>query len=72
MKATINETGMLTVQAQSELESYALDRWADNYFGNDEAPRKSVLMIQTTVCRPTSNGAANQDSAQVAGKDGVA
>lgn len=61
MKATITEDGTLLVRAENELESYALDRWADDYFGKEgTAQRKSVLMIQPTVDRAAAQGAAGQ------------
>lgn len=52
MKATISQDGTLNVAAESELEAYALDRWADGYFGQDDAAtRKSKLVIYPVASR---------------------
>jgi hypothetical protein len=68
MRASIDQTGTLTVQADNELEAYALDRWADGYFGKDDsAQRKSVLLIQPTVARatpPAQSGTAGTPDAE--------
>jgi len=46
MKATINEHGKLSVQAETPLESYALDRWAeDNFFLKEEGITKTENII---------------------------
>ena len=50
MKATINETGCLTIIAESGLESYALNKWL-----RDWQEKQATLNIE--VFHPTTSGA---------------
>ena len=52
MKVEIKNDGTLTVTAESELESYALDKWSDEYF-KDSCFGDSKLLI---VCIEDSDG----------------
>lgn len=47
MKATLSAEGKLKIEAQDELESYALKQWWKNY--NPEGEGESVLQVETTV-----------------------
>jgi hypothetical protein len=56
MKAILDETGTLTVVAENALEAYALDRWADDYFGEQKSTtRRASFIVSPTVDRPARN-----------------
>ena len=47
MKATINECGILQIQAETALESYALNQWVKNNFSkpNEQAIDTNNIVI---------------------------
>lgn len=49
MTATIDEHGMLTIKAETPLESYALNRWCDEQFSKENKPAlyTNKITIQT-------------------------
>lgn len=49
MKATIDENGQLIIQAETPLESYALNRWCDNNFSqrNELAIDTNNILVKT-------------------------
>jgi hypothetical protein len=51
MKATINEHGTLEIKAENSLESYALNKWYDNY--TEEEMCESTLKIDTISFKNT-------------------
>lgn len=48
MKAELDESGTLRIQAETALESYALDRWSERY-APATGERDSVLLIETKL-----------------------
>lgn len=46
MKATIDESGCLTVEAENPLEAYALKKWNEEFRPGTEHPGRSMLMIR--------------------------
>ena len=58
MKATINFHGELKVTAENDLESYALNRWADEYFklANEKPSRIATLMTEYPVFEEQNQG----------------
>lgn len=46
MKATIQENGTLVITPENEMESYALIKWSEEFFV-DENHRKATLAIET-------------------------
>lgn len=62
MIATIDQNGVLTVQAETPLEAFALSRWAEEYrpeyqqetalpgsVTRADLPRQSLLLIKASV-----------------------
>lgn len=49
MKATIDEKGCLTVQAETPLEAYALKKWSEEYQPQEPSGCKSTLLTVSSV-----------------------
>ena len=49
MKATINSEGVLTISAESELESYAMKKWLDTNFDDDKGFLSHNILIDCAV-----------------------
>lgn len=47
MIATLDAKGVLTIKAESSLESYALEKWSEGYMKQENTQCESVLMIDT-------------------------
>lgn len=52
MKATIDEKGCLTVQAETPLEAYALKKWMDEFQPQEPSGCKSTLMVISSTKEP--------------------
>lgn len=61
MKATINKDGMLTIESETELESYALKQWLNNnlvnatnmlFIATDKMYQKNDLRPQNQSTKP--------------------
>lgn len=54
MKATINEKGCLTVEAETPLEAYALKKWVDEFRPLDPSGCESTFLVVTSPIEETS------------------
>lgn len=54
MKATINSSGILKIQVETELEGYALDRWCDENINVAEITTEHMLFC----CRVAESDSA--------------
>ena len=57
LKATMNETGTLTVKAETAMESFALKQWAAGYFSDSEKKDGGItLQIETIETDSSGEG----------------
>lgn len=56
MKANIDENGVLRIKAETPIESYALDRWAERYTP-ETGQCHSALQIDIKLDTPTESRA---------------
>lgn len=70
MKASINQDGVLTVEAETGIEAFALRVWSDRFFklpGDPAGEPTATLITVARVCeapRPMPSGATRFEGGQ--------
>lgn len=47
MKATITDNGLILITAENELESYALNKWSEDFLKRTDIPEDIPIAITT-------------------------